>query len=304
MEAQLDKLLTNEEYTEILLLDETPPPDKEGDQEGEEEEVTEKEPEPAQEKGGPSKRTRSRSVKSVKRRKGNGDKPPAHEHLRGLGEAQASAYNLNDLKEVVELSQYLKTNGGWELFTTPKNGQCLWASVLCGVDHPEEYTENHLRNQFVLWCATYHEFTFRRLYANILAEYGHSRISHEEYIERQHSKDNPLTDDEISKYSKPGPFSFISYLKHMLNSSAWGDNGTVSLLSMMWDMTISVVELSPIAPEKGEPHSFVQLKMRHNRELEAVDLVIVFVGNSHFLGTCEYPSIFSLYMYFQFVPRL
>ena len=280
VEAQLDKLLGNEEYTEILLLDETPPADKEGDKEHE--------PEPAQAKGGPTKRTRSRTVKSVKRRKGNGDKPKAHEHLRGLGEVQAAAYNLNDLKEVVELSQYLKGNGGWELFTTPKNGQCLWASVLCGVDAPEEYQENHMRNQFILWCITYHEFTFRRLYANILAEYGHSRISREEYLERQNSKENPLTDDEIAKYQKPGPFSFISYLRYMLNSSAWGDNGTVSLLSMMWNMTITVVEPSPFAPEEGEPHSFVQLKMRHNRDLNAVDLVIVFVGDNHFLGTCKY----------------
>ena len=55
-----------------------PPPDKEGDQEGEqEEEVQEKEQEsqPVQAKGGPSKRTRSRTVQSVKRRKGNGAKP-------------------------------------------------------------------------------------------------------------------------------------------------------------------------------------------------------------------------------------
>ena len=291
VEAQLDKLLQHEEYTEILLLDETPPPDKEGDKEGEqEEEVQEKEQEsqPVQAKGGPSKRTRSRTVKSVKRRKGNGAKPTAHEHLRGLGEVQASAYNLNDLKEVVELTQYLSSNGGWELFTTPKNGQCLWSSVLCGVDAPEEYQEDHLRYQFILWCATYHEFAYRRLYANILAEYGHSRISREEYLERLNSKENPLTDDEISKYQKPGPFSFISYLRHMLNSSAWGDNGTVSLLSMMWNMTITVVEPSHIAPEEGDPHSFVQLKMRHNRELNGVDLVIVFVGNSHFLGTCKY----------------
>ena len=86
---------------------------------------------------------------------------------------------------------------------------------------------------------------------------------------------------KISKYQKPGPFSYISYLRHMLNSSSWGDNGTVS--PPEYD-----VEHDHIAPEEGDPHSFVQLKMRHNRELDDVDLVIVFVGNSHFLGTCKY----------------
>ena len=55
VEAQLDKLLQHEEYTEILLLDETPPPDKEGDKGEEEEEVQEKEQEsePAPSQRGP-----------------------------------------------------------------------------------------------------------------------------------------------------------------------------------------------------------------------------------------------------------
>ena len=159
-----------------------------------------------------------------------GVQPEAAEKLRGMGEAQALAYNLTDLKEVVELSDYLSLNGGWELFTAPKNGQCCFSSFLKGIEVPEEYRASHLRYQLGYWCVQNHEFAFNRLKMLILSEYGHARISREEYLKRIDSEENPLTDEQIEDYQKPGPFSFITYLKYLMQDSAWGDEGIITLI--------------------------------------------------------------------------
>ena len=288
VDAEINKLMSHPEFTEVLLLDETPPPKRGGDVEEDPHEDPEME---VEQEGGPSKRTRAKKgPKNVKSRKGTGKRPDDTEtikSLKGVGEAQASAYNLNDLYEVVELSQLLQLNGGWELMTTPMNGQCMSSAVLHGIYTPEEYREGHLRLQFVLWCCKYSEFTFNRLRTHIMVEYGHGRVSREEYLERMESEDNPLSDSEIEKYHKPGPFSFLSYLRYMMEPTSWGDEGTVSLVSMMWNITITVVEMEP-GEKLDDPLKFIQLKLRHSRPLNDVDLVLVLAGHKHYLGTCKY----------------
>ena len=139
--AAIDKLAGNKDYNEVLLLDETPPPAKSGEPPAgtsRDQSQSTKEPEPEEEDEGqpPSKRTRATkgkkapAPKSVKKPITGVKRATAAERFRGVGEAQAAAYNLSDFKEVVELSHFLQKNGGWELFTTPKNGQCLWSSIL------------------------------------------------------------------------------------------------------------------------------------------------------------------------------
>ena len=104
----IDKLTElNPDYSEVQLLDTTPVQSK-GDQPG-----TRGEP--------PSKKartTRSASKEQVDVAGSpvkEGLQPTAVEKLRGLGQAQALAYNLTYLKEVIELSDYMSLNGGWPL---------------------------------------------------------------------------------------------------------------------------------------------------------------------------------------------
>ena len=279
--SQIDKLAElNSEYSEVQLLDTTPVKSK-GDQPG-----TSGEP--------PTKKARSTRSASkepvdvagspVK----EGVQPEAVEKLRGMGEAQALAYNLTDLKEVVELSDYLSLNGGWELFTTPKNGQCCFSSFLKGIDVPKEYRASHLRYQLGYWCTNNHEFAFNRLKMLILAEYGHPKISREEYLKRIDSEQNPLTEEEIEDYQKPGPFPFITYLKYLMQDSAWGDEGIITLIGMMWQCSITIIQVGKKAPKHDQPHKFLQLKIRHSKPLDDVDIVLVYAGHSHYLGACEY----------------
>ena len=276
---QLKKLEDTPEYAEVLLLDTTPPVPKAG----------------SSREGPPAKRTRSATAEPVRvsgSPKREGKQPVPTERLRGIGQAQAGAYNLHDMKQVVELSDYLSKNGGWELFTTPKDGQCVFSSFLKGMDCPEEYRASHLRFQFGHFVVQNPEFAFNRLKLAIQAEYGHPRISREEYLRRITSEEEPLTEDEISDYQKPGPFSFSSYLQYMMADSSWGDEGTITLIGMMWQVTITIILVSTREAQVGRPHTFRQLKLRHNRNLEEVDFVLVYAGESHYLGACEYNSIF------------
>ena len=224
--SQIDKLAElNPEYSEVQLLDTTPVQSK-GDQPGTSGEPPKKK----------ARSTRSASKEPVEVAGSpvkEGVQPEAAEKLRGMGEAQALAYNLTDLKEVVELSDFLSLNGGWELFTTPKNGQCCFSSFLKGIDVPEEYRASHLRYQLGYWCTINHEFAFNRLKMLILAEYGHARITREEYLRRIDSDEDPLTEEQIEDYQKPGPFSFITYLKYLMQDSAWSDEGIITLIGMM-----------------------------------------------------------------------
>ena len=147
---QIEKLGEIPEYNEILLID-TSPPEPPQPQAGTSKDTTQSS---AQEEP-PSKRTRSSTGGKGAKPKVVGSDPKKEgkqstviERLRGIGQAQADVYNLSDLKQVVELSDYLAKNGGWELFTTPKNGQCVFASFIRGLDVPVEYRASHLRYQF------------------------------------------------------------------------------------------------------------------------------------------------------------
>ena len=283
--SQIDKLADlDPEYSEVQLLDTTPVQSK-GDQPG-------TSGQPPAKKARTTRSTSKEPVDVAGSPVKEGVQPSAVKKLRGMGEAQALAYNLTDLKEVVKLSDYLSLNGGWELFTTPKNGQCCFSSFLKGI---EEYRASHLRYQLGYWCVQNHEFAFNKLKMLILAEYGYARISREEYLRRIDSEEDPLTDEQIEDYQKPCPFSFITYLKYLMQDSAWGDEGIITLIGMLWQCSITIIQVGKKAPKHDQPHKFLQLKIRHSKPLDDVDIDLVYAGHSHYLGACKYKHFFLFY---------
>ena len=302
----IDTLKTNQEYTEVILADQTAhPPDRRAAKSAEpvpepvpEVDVAEQEP--------PQKRTRSQV--SGKTPAGNGrgknGKRPAikrfqhgseevegklprpTKRLLGRGIAQAATYNMSDFNQVEKLNMYLSDNGGWELFHTPKNGQCFFSSVRKGIEFPEEYRNDHLRFQIVHWCITNHGFAFTILKSLIQTEYGQKKLSRDEYLRKLHSQDDPLTEAEEEAYNKAGPFSFCDYLTYMIQSDSWADQGIITVLSMMWQLSITILEAERLIPTR----------IRHTKSIEDVDLLLVYAGQSHYLGTCKYPfSAFPFY---------
>ncbi|MCG8624509.1 MAG: hypothetical protein MJE68_21260, partial [Proteobacteria bacterium] len=123
-----------------------------------------------------------------------------------------------------------------------------------------------------------HKFVYDYVKLILLAEYGHKRISKEEYLQRSKSEDNPLTEQEVVKYQKPGPFSFHSWLCSIIEPSFWGDTAMIHLFSMMWQVGITVLGAEDLS----------LTKIRHAKELAETDLVLVYAGRSHYLGACKY----------------
>ena len=77
------------------------------------------------------------------------DLPEDNPDLIGRGLAIASHFNMYDFNSLLKVNKHIFQNGQWELFPTPKNGSCLFASIRRGIAAPEEYRNNHLRYQLV-----------------------------------------------------------------------------------------------------------------------------------------------------------
>ena len=234
----------NEEYCEKLLEDLT----IFGDPEVEE---------PA------AKRTRSQVIPPALERMAHstgveGDLPKNVSTLSRRGYAQAVDYNLKDMNQVTRLNEYLASTAFLELFQTPKNGQCFWASIRRGLNCKEEYRSNHLRYQTMEFVARNHGFCFTVLKSIIAQEYGNEEI--------------------VADPDEPGPFSFVEYLLYMLEPTSWGDHGMILMVSMMWQLPITVLNAEGLE----------QLKFRHNRDLMDTELVLVYAGRAHYLGTCKF----------------
>ena len=188
----------------------------------------------------------------------------------------AQDYNLADLSQLSKLTDHLSNHGGWELFLTPKDGQCMFSSIRKGMAAPEEYRSNHLRHQIVYFITQNHGFCFTVLKTLILAEYGHIRLSQEDFVRKM--MDDTITEEEEERQKKPGPFSFVTYLQALLESTFWGDHDVICMVSMMWQVPITLLTAETLKLDK----------VRHGRPLEKTDLLLIRAGHNHYLGACEY----------------
>ena len=208
-----------------------------------------------------------------------------YDALIGKGIAVAQDYNLADMSQLSKLTDHLSNYGGWELFLTPKDGQCMFLSIRKGMAAPEEYRSNHLRHQIVYFITQNHGFCLTVLKTLILAEYGQTRLSQEDFVRKM--MNNTITEEEEEKQKKPGPFSLVTYLQALLEPTFWGDHGVVCMVSMMWQ-----VPLTLLTAETLKLH-----KVRHDRPLEKTDLLLIRAGHNHYLGACKYPFLlFSVFL--------
>ena len=77
--------------------------------------------------------------------------------------------------------------------------------------------------------------------------------------------DGFLTQNEADDHNTPGPFSYLGYMQALIEEGFWGDELWLALISMMWQISITVV--------KGE--TFHQIKFRHSETFKDTDLVLV-----------------------------
>ena len=155
----------------------------------------------------------------------------------------------------------------------------MFSSIRKGMAAPEEYRSNHLRHQIVYFITQNHGFCFTVLETLILAEYGHIRLSQEDFVRKM--MNDTITEEEEERQKKPGPFSFVTYLQALLESTFRGDHGVICMVSMMWQVPITLLTAETLKLDK----------VRHDRPLEKTDLLLIRAGHNHYLGACEYPFL-------------
>ena len=127
-------------------------------------------------------------------------------------------YCLSDLEHLMKVKLYLKIHGGWTLMAVKPDGNCLFSSMLAGLDIPEEYTTRLFRNELVVFCSK------------------NARILHKEHSQL-------LRDQFAGEQSQEGKvlkeFSICSYLHFLLKSGSWGDSACIDMISRMWSLKIT-----------------------------------------------------------------
>ena len=172
-----------------------------------------------------------------------------------------------------------------------KNGSGLFSACKWGADFPAEYVNPLMRRDLICFIAEHAAFFYELFELHIKGVYGGLRLSKEEY--EQKKKDKTITPSEEYEYHHPGPFSFKEYLEYMLLEGTWGDELMIVAMSLRWQIAITVVHagVDHEDPEKKDP--LRESRVRHNRPLEEVDLVLVYCGQNHYVGASKYFLSFS-----------
>ena len=129
-----------------------------------------------------------------------------------------------------------------------------------GIDCPREFTNTHLHRQLVMQLIKHKEFFLPILEERIAMNYGALRLSAKEYKEKCAA--GTITEEEKRVYHEPGPFSFRTYLEHILDRTSWGEEITLVLLGMLFQVRITLVDTTNLRCTQ----------VRHNNKLDDVDM--------------------------------
>ena len=117
------------------------------------------------------------------------------------------------------------------------------------------------------------------LQVHMKGNYGHARLSRSQFKRKE--REGTLTPQERSEYNKPGAFSLVSYLEAFLNKGFYGDEITLVVMSMMWQLRITVLQAE----------TQMQTKIRHSNTLAHTDMVLVRASWLHYFPASE--SLYS-----------
>ena len=102
-------------------------------------------------------------------------------------------------------------------------------------------------------------------------------ISKEKSQYKKKERDGTLTPEERSDFNEPGPFSLVTYLEAFLDKGFYGDEITLVLMSMMWQIRITVLQAK----------TQIQTKIRHSNTLALNDMVLVRTARLHYFRASE-----------------
>ena len=180
---------------------------------------------------------------------------------------------MEDLKRIM---LYLKQFCNLTSKAVQARGACMLASVRRCANIPYEYTNTHLRRQIVMFVCKLVEYLFPMLHVHIKGNYGHLRLTKFQY--KKKDQDGTLTPQERRDFNEPGPFSLVSYLEAFLDKGFYGNEITLVLMSMMWQIRITVLQAE----------TQMQTKIRHSHTIALANMVLVRTTHLHYLPASKF----------------
>ena len=188
------------------------------------------------------------------------------QYSRQIYKGAAPLYSLSNASQLSRISEYLYENAKLNIAHTPKDGDCLYHSCRVAMDLPQEYVPMLMKRQTIVFMAQNAKICSEIFNPTIQGTYGDPRMDPEQFESLKKAK--ALSPKQIAKQELPGPFSYLGYLKHQLKEGSWGDEIMVTAMSMMWQITVTILYAETLTEHR----------IRHDRLLGQVDMVVVFCG--------------------------
>ena len=168
-----------------------------------------------------------------------GELPPECPEQRNYSITASLSLGLDNQEAYTRLSTYLHKTASLDAIPVGLDGACLFSSIRRVFDTPKEYTSMHLSRQLVITLCNHKDFFYPIMVESIKGTCGFPRMPEEEY-EDLYNRDL-LTDQQVQDHNCPGQFSFLEYLRSLLEPNFWEDELCLCLLSMTFQVGITVV---------------------------------------------------------------
>ena len=185
------------------------------------------------------------------------------------------ALGLPSQEAYTRLTRYLHSHRQLDPIHVEALGNCLFSAIRRAIDVPLEYQNVHLRRQLVMLLANHHEFFIPLLKPSLMATYGHVRMDQD--IDQRYNA-GQLSQAEIDDQNCPGPFRFLGYMRALPQDGFWGDEICLTLTSMMFQISITVLDAE----------TFLQTKVHHDAILSMADVALVHCQGHHYVPVCKY----------------
>ena len=202
--------------------------------------------------------------------------PPRIPQERDISTHMSLALGLQDQETYSRLIRYLQHHEQLDPIPVEAMGNCMFSSIRRAIDIPFEYQNIHLRRQIVMTLANHCNFFMPLLKNSIMATYGDPRMEENEFNLWRTAGE--LTQLQIDDQECPRPCSFHEYLMALLGDGFWGDEIVLTVVSMMFQCGITVLNAN----------NFLQTKIQHNTTLKDADIILVHCQGRHYVPVCKY----------------
>ena len=212
-----------------------------------------------------------------------GELPPDLPEQRNYSTTASLSLGLDNQEAYTKLSTYLHQTASLDAVPVGLDGACLFSSIRRIFDVPNEYTSMHLRGQLIITLCNHKDFFYPIMVESIKGTCGFPRMPEEEYGDLYNR--DLLTDQQVQDHNCPGPFSFLGYLRALLEPNFWGDELCLCLLSMAFQIGITVVNAE----------GFTHIRFRHKQTIPNSDVILCHCKGQHYVPACKsFSSCFQL----------